>query len=116
MGDFQKLLVWQKAKDLSVSVYRITNEKSFAHDFDLRNQMRRSAVSIASNIAEGEESGYNAQAVRFLKIAKGSAAELRTQIVISYEVGYLANDEYKKLYDSSESISKMLYRLIQSKS
>jgi hypothetical protein len=70
---YKDLLVWQKARDLAVSVYGITNEGDFKKDYGLRDQVRRSAVSIPSNIAEGDERGTNKESVRFLYIAKGRA-------------------------------------------
>jgi len=78
MGDFTKIEVWKKAKDIAVKMYSITTSQSFVKDFDLINQMRRAAVSRSSNIAEGEESGSNPQSIRFFNIAKASVAELKT--------------------------------------
>lgn len=65
MGNFQKLIVWQKSKDLAVEIYKLTNDGKFNNDFRLRDQMRASAVSIASNIAEGDELQTNKQSVNF---------------------------------------------------
>jgi four helix bundle protein len=76
---FKDLVVWQKAKDLAVIIYRISNKTLLSKDFSLRDQIRRSAVSIASNIAEGDERDTDKESVRFFFIAKGSLAELRTQ-------------------------------------
>jgi four helix bundle protein len=80
MGEtgFKNLEVWRAAKDLAVEIYKITENASFSKDFDLRSQIRRSCISIPSNIAEGDERGTNKEAVRFLYIAKGSLAELIT--------------------------------------
>jgi four helix bundle protein len=65
MGDFKKLRAWQLAKDLAVKIYKITNEGKFSTDFDFRNQIQRSTISIASNIAEGDELGSDKQSVHF---------------------------------------------------
>ena len=81
---FKDLVVWQKARDLAVIIYRISNKTPLSKDFSLRDQMRRSAVSIASNIAEGDERDTDKESVRFLFIAKGSLAELRTQLEIAF--------------------------------
>lgn len=77
-GGFRNLMVWQKARDLVVQIYKLTNRTPFTKDFGLRDQIRRAAVSIPSNIAEGDERDTNKDSVRFLYIAKGSLAELLT--------------------------------------
>lgn len=81
---FKELIVWQRAKDLAVMVYKVTEKGALSRDFGLRDQIRRSAVSIASNLAEGDERDTDKESIRFFYIAKGSAAELRTQIQIAY--------------------------------
>lgn len=78
MGKFRELKVWQRGKDLAVSIYRITNQESFVKDHGLKDQIRRAAVSIPSNIAEGDELGTNKQAIRYFYTAKGSSAEVLT--------------------------------------
>jgi four helix bundle protein len=75
---FRGLVVWQKAKKLAVRIYKISNEGLLGKDFGFRDQIRRSAVSIPSNIAEGDERGTDKESIRFFYIAKGSLAELRT--------------------------------------
>ena len=82
MGKFQDLKVWQKAKNFAVYIYKLTSKAPFSKDFSLRDQIRRAAVSIPSNIAEGDELGSNKQAVRHFYIAKGSSAEVLTQAVM----------------------------------
>ena len=74
MGKFRELKVWQRGKDLAVSIYRITNQTSFVKDYGLKDQIRRAAVSIPSNIAEGDEPGTDKQAKRYFYMAKGSSA------------------------------------------
>ena len=91
MGNFKELKVWQQSKDLAVNVYQLTNKGPFTKDFGLRDQMRRSSVSISSNIAEGDDLDTDKQSVRFFFIARGSLAELRTQILISAEIGYITS-------------------------
>ncbi|HPY82277.1 MAG TPA: four helix bundle protein, partial [Bacteroidales bacterium] len=113
MGDFTKIEVWKKSKNIAVKIYSITTSQMFVKDFDLINQRRRAAVSIPSNIAEGEESGSNPQSTRFFNIAKGSAAELKTQIIISYEIGYLQESLYKEIYGEVCQISIMLHKIIK---
>lgn len=78
MGNYKKLSVWVESRDLAVEIYNITGKGKFVKDFSLRDQIRRAAVSISSNIAEGDESGFNKMLIRYLYIAKGSVAELET--------------------------------------
>ena len=108
---FEELEVWQKAYKLSVSIYRLLEN---CRDFGLRDQMTRAGVSIASNIAEGAERGSNAEFIRFLHIAKGSAAELRTQIAIACDIGIIQESDKNELIGETKSISKMLQVLIKS--
>ena len=86
---FKDLVVWQKAKDLAVQIYRLSENGALGRDFGLRDQIRRSAVSVASNLAEGDERGTDKEAIRYFYIAKGSLAELRTQVQIACEAGHL---------------------------
>ena len=112
MGNFQELKVWQKAKDLAVYIYRVTEKVKFAKDYGLRDQWRRASVSIPSNIAEGDELDSNKQAIRFFYITKGSSAEVLTQAIIAKEIGYISKEEYEHVEKESKAISGMLNRLI----
>lgn len=83
MSNYENLKVWHRAVDLAVSIYKLTNEKNpLKNDLGLKDQMRRCSVSISSNISEGDELGTDKQAIRQFYIAKGSAAELYTQLTI----------------------------------
>jgi len=108
---FEELEVWQKAYKLSVRIYRLLED---CRDYGLKDQMTRAGVSIASNIAEGAERGSNAEFIRFMHIAKGSAAELRTQIAIACDIGIILESDKTKLIGEVKSISKMLHALIKS--
>ena len=116
MGNFQKLRVWQIAKEIAVKIYRLTREKEFSKDFGLRDQIQRAAVSIASNIAEGDESGTNKTSVRYFYIAKGSIAELQTQLIIANEIGYMDDFLKDSLINECDNISIMLRKLIKARS
>ena len=116
MGDFKKLTVWQRAKDLAVSIYAQTQQDQFLKDHGLRDQIRRAAVSIPSNIAEGDESGSDKQSIRYFYIAKGSTAEVLTQSTIAFEIGYLDKESFESIEAECKAISGMLMRLIQSRS
>jgi four helix bundle protein len=115
MGNFKDLKVWQRAKDLAVYIYKITSKGAFAKDYGLRDQFRRAAVSIPSNIAEGDELDTNKQAIRFFYISKGSSAEVLTQAIIASEIGYIDNVEFEHIERESKGISGMLTRLIQAR-
>lgn len=116
MGKFQKLRVWQAAKDLAVNIYKLTDSKIFSKDLGLRDQVQRACVSIASNIAEGDELGSDKQSVRHFYIAKGSAAELITQLIIAYEIGYIGETVKAQIVDECDKISAMLSKLITARS
>ena len=116
MGNFQDLKVWQRSKDLAVYIYKLTTKGQFSKDYGLRDQIRRAAVSIPSNIAEGDEPGTDKQAIRHFFIAKGSSAEVLTQAIIASEIGYISTDDYQYIVNECKSISGMTMRLIQSRS
>ncbi len=113
---FKEFKVWQKAKDLSVYIYKITNIGNFGKDYSLKDQIRRAAVSIPSNIAEGDERKTDKEAVRFFYIAKGSSAEVLTQAIIAFEIGYLNKDTFELLEQRCKEISGMLSNLIKARS
>jgi four helix bundle protein len=113
---FKDLLVWQMAKDLAVRVYRISENQDLKKDFGLRDQIRRSAVSVASNLAEGDERSTDRDSIRFFYMAKGSVAEVRTQIQIACETGHLRKPEYDSLEAEYEQLAKMIGSLIRARS
>jgi len=116
MGDFRKLQVWLKAKDLAVKIYQLTNKSSISKDFGFKDQIQRAAVSISANIAEGDELGSDKQSVRHFFIAKGSSAELQTLIIIGSEIGYIEGKIADELMNESKVISFMLAKLISARS
>ena len=113
MGDFKKLQVWVDAKNLAVHIYSISKEGAMSRDFGLRDQIRRSAVSIASNIAEGEESGRSKKSINYFYISRGSLAELETQVLIAQSINYLTENESIDLLEKIDILSRRLRRLIQ---
>jgi four helix bundle protein len=110
---FEDLDVWQSAKELTNLVYRLSSSGTFARDFGLRDQMRRAAVSIMSNIAEGFESLTQAMFIQYLARAKGSAGELRAQLYIALEQEYMTNDEFQSALSLAETCSKQLASFIR---
>lgn len=112
-SDFRDLEVWKKARELALDVYRLTADGPLARDFGMRDQMRRAAVSICSNIAEGNDRNSDRDTARFLFMAKGSSAELMSHAEIALGVDYLGKEDAKKLIDSCDEISRMLRGLIK---
>ncbi|MBI5003512.1 four helix bundle protein [Candidatus Kaiserbacteria bacterium] len=110
MNDFRKLIVWQKAMDLARDLYVHTSKFPSEEKFGLTSQMRRSAVSIPSNIAEGSKRGTKKDFTQFLRIAAGSAAELETQLLLSKELFGFDNEP---LLDILKEVQKMLESLIK---
>jgi four helix bundle protein len=107
MSGFRELKVWQKAKELAVQIYKVTQGGPFSKDYGFKDQIRRASVSVPSNIAEGDERGSNKEAVRFFYIAKGSLAELQTQLEIAHEIAYLDELTVNELLDKSDTIGKI---------
>ena len=115
MGNFQELRVLHLAKDLAVKIYLLTKKDELSKDFGLRDQMQRSTVSIPSNIAEGDELDTDKQSVRYFYIAKGSTAELLTQLIISQEIGYLDLETLNILVNGCKGVSAMATKLRQAR-
>ena len=116
MGNYRKLRIWQLAKELAVKIYKLTSKQPFTKDFGLKDQIQRSAVSIPSNIAEGDVSGTNKISVRYFYIAKGSVAELQTQLIIASEIGYIDHSVMESLVNDCDRISIMLNKIIKARS
>ena len=110
---FEDLEVWQEATSLAVEVYTVSKSGDLNQDFGFRDQLRRSAVSIASNIAEGKERETIPEFVRYLYIAKGSSGELKTQLMIAQRIGYIEQHCAENLWQRAEKISAKLGALIK---
>lgn len=110
-GSFEDLEVWKKGCRLAVRMYEVLRG---CRDYGLKDQMTRAAVSVSSNIAEGAERGSPREFARFIHIAKGSAAELRTQVYIARQIGILDEKVQKELIEELKIISAMLHKLITS--
>ena len=118
MKSFKELRVWQKGIELVEMVYKITATFPEEEKYGLRTQMRRAAVSIPSNIAEGHLRKTAKDFKQFIAIARGSCAELETQIIISYKLGFIQEDNFSNLSSKIDELSKMLssfYSKINSK-
>jgi four helix bundle protein len=105
---FEELIAWKKARLLTAEIYRATDAGRFAQDFALKDQIRRAAISIMSNIAEGFERARSSEFHQFLSIAKGSCAELRSQLYIAADAKYLTEPHFKSLYEQSAEVGRIL--------
>ncbi|MCK4398698.1 MAG: four helix bundle protein [Methanophagales archaeon] len=108
MKNFKELKVWQKGIELVAIVYKITSSFPEEEKYGLIAQMRRAAVSIPSNIAEGHLRKTAKDFKQFLSIARGSCAELETQIIIAHELDFIHGDNFENLSSKIEELSKML--------
>ena len=113
MKDFRKLVVWEKSHQLTLEIYKATSVFPTSEKYGLTSQMRRSASSIPSNIAEGGGRGTDAELARFCRIALGSASELEYQLQLSKELSFLKVDTFDDLDRKVNEVQKMLTALIK---
>jgi len=113
LQSYQELVVWQKAMDLTVEIYKIVKKLPKEEIYTLSAQMRKAAISIPSNIAEGQERNSTKQFINFLSIARGSKAELETQLQVCLKVGYLIETDITEASLLLNEIGKMLNALIK---
>ena len=105
---FEELIAWQKSRELTKAIYKLTNGKEFGRDFGLRDQIQRAAVSIMSNIAEGFERAGRAEFHQFLVIAKGSCAEVRSQLYVAFDAGYISKAEFDRVQDMATETTRII--------
>ena len=110
---FEDLMVWRKGIELVKSVYLLTGDGELRKDFGLRDQLRRAAVSIPTNIAEGFERASRREYLLFLNIAKGSAGEVRSLLRVALEVGYLTQSKHDQIRDTVLTLSRYLSNQIK---
>lgn len=108
MRDFRKLQVWDKAHQMALAVYRVTAHFPRTEIYGLVSQMRRAAVSIPTNIAEGCGREGGAELGRYLKIAMGSASELEYELLLAWELGFIEAEKHNQLSNAIEEIKRML--------
>lgn len=106
--NFKELKIWQQSRLLVREIYQITSKFPPDEDFGLKSQIRRAAISIPSNIAEGSGRG-NKESIRFLGISLSSAHELETQIILSFDLGYISENEFNNLTNKVTEIQKMIF-------
>ena len=105
---FEDLDTWQRARELTRLIYEISSSSNFAKDFGLRDQIRRSAVSILSNISEGFERGGNKEFLMFLSYTKGSCGELRSHMYVALDQEYINDEVFVSITDKTIELSKMI--------
>ena len=105
---FEDLIAWQKARALARAIYEVTRQGTFAKNFGLSGQIQRAAVSIMSNIAEGFERGGRGEFHQFLSTAKPSCAEMRSQLYVVLDVGYLDQAAFDRLLEQAEEVACIL--------
>lgn len=108
INKFEDLEIWKLSLKITKTIYDLTTKGSFSKDFGLRDQIRRAVVSVSSNIVEGFEKNNNNEFIRFLKIAKGSAGEVKNQIIIASMVGYINKDDSNDLILDLEDLSTQI--------
>lgn len=111
---FEDLFIWQKAIEFAKEIYLLTEKKGLKNDFGLKNQMRDSSVSISSNIAEGFERRSRKEYLNFLNFAKGSAGEIRSQLYVAFEVGYIEKSELEDFCKKAKFLSGSITNHIKS--
>ena len=110
---FEDLRAWQTARALTNRVYALTTRDDFESDWALKDQIRRAVISVMSNISEGFESRTRPQFIDFLGTAKASAGEVRSQLYVAHDQGYLDDSEFETVSDLADKASRQLYHLIQ---
>ena len=110
---FEDIESWKKARELTKAIYLVTEKGEFARDFSLRDQIRRAAISIMSNIAEGFERFGDIEFGHFLSIAKGSAGEVKCQLIIAKDIGRLAEEDFNHLYQLADDVGKLIGGLLK---
>jgi four helix bundle protein len=114
MRRFEEIEAWQLSRELAKQIYEATKQGPFAHDYGLKDQIQRAAVSIMSNIAEGFERGGNKEFMNFLGIAKGSCGEVRSQLYVALDQGYIDKAQFEGLVQVCIRVSVMLQAFITS--
>jgi four helix bundle protein len=110
---FEDIEAWQRARQLAKAVYSVSSEGKFSRDFGLRDQIRRAAVSVMSNIAEGFERRGDAEFRRFLGIAKGSAGEVRAQLYVALDAGFIDQSAFDTLYKMATETGNLIGGLMR---
>lgn len=109
--DFEDLEIYKKGKELVLKIYQITSAAEFEKEYSLKNQMRRAGISVVSNIAEGFDRGSK-EFKRYLDISRGSSFELRCQLSLAWELGYISDEDYYECREQCETLAAMIKGLM----
>ena len=112
-NDFEDLPIWQDARVVAKEVYKLTQSSEFSRDYGLKDQIQRASVSVVSNIAEGFDYGSDKQFIRFLNIAKGSTSEVRAQLVLAMDIGYISETKLNELKIKLKQLSRQIAGFIK---
>jgi four helix bundle protein len=110
---FEDIEAWKGTRTLTKKIYEITGRPRFSRDFALRDQMRRAAVSVVSNIAEGFSRQTDQEFVQFLYIAKGSMSEVQSQLYVGLDLGYLDESEFSQCYAAADQVARLISGFIK---
>ena len=110
---FEEIEAWKNARELTKLIYQISTIEGFSRDFGLQDQIRRAAVSVMSNIAEGFESHTHPLFIKYLGQAKASAGEVRSQLYLAYDLGYISRENFGILSDLVRKVSSQIYMFVQ---
>ena len=110
---FEDIDAWQKARELTRSIYKISSQREFSRDYGLANQIRRASVSVMSNIAEGFDRGGAREFIQFLAIAKGSVAEVESQLYIALDNSYIRRSEFNEIYNITTDVKFLISGFIR---
>ncbi len=109
---FEEMHAWQSARDLVKLIYDTTKQSDFKHDFALRDQIRRAAISVMSNIAEGFGTGTDAEFIRFLGYARRSASETQSQLYVAFDQDYISSEKFDEIYSKANMTERQINALI----
>jgi four helix bundle protein len=116
---FEDVQGWQKAREVTRMVYRVTGQGGFVRDFGLRDQIRRAAGSVMANIAEGFDAGSDAEFIRFLRYARRSASEVQSHLYIALDQDYVTQGQFDEIYEAAAEAKRLIggfIRYLQSSS
>ena len=109
---FEEIHAWQTAREITKQVYKLSDQGYFGRDFGFRDQIRRAAISVMSNIAEGFESNTQGLFIKYLGYAKASAGEVRSQLYIAYDLGYISKEQFNFLIELTRKCSSQVYKFM----
>ena len=110
---FEDIEAWKRSRELNKLIYKVSNKSNFSKDWGLRDQIRRSSVSVMSNIAEGFDSDSMIEFARYLAISRRSASEVQSQLYVALDQSYINKEEFANLYNENEEIKRMITGFIK---